>query len=73
MTEKLNDFRVISVFKVIIRVCKQMFDFCGKPSKFLTKSCLFIFCIFCFMNYIENDFSYFTSQKKNKRGKNIIQ
>ena len=51
-----------------------MSDFCGKLSKFLTKSCLFIFCIFCLIKeksihllhlnkYIENDFFYSTTQK----------
>ena len=26
------------LFKIIIRICKKMFEFCRKPSKFLTKS-----------------------------------
>ena len=51
-----------------------MFEFCGKQSKFLTKSCLFIFCILCLIEedlidqlhlkkYIENETFYYTSQK----------
>ena len=51
-----------------------MFKFCGKPPKFLTESCLFIFCIFCLIEeelihqlhlrkYIENEIFYSTSQK----------
>ena len=62
-----------------------MFEFCGKPSKSLTKNCLFILCIFCLIeeelmhqlhqrNYIENEIFYSTSQKTNKkRSKNIIE
>ena len=44
ITEKRHDFRVHLVFKIIIRICKEILEFYGKPSKFLTKSCLFIFC-----------------------------
>ena len=51
-----------------------MFEFCGKPFKLLTKSCLFIFCIFCLIKeeiihllhtrkYIENEFFHSVSQK----------
>ena len=58
----------------IIRICIKMFEFCGKPSKFLTKSCLFIFCVFCLIKeelthqlhlrkYIQNEIFYSTSQK----------
>ena len=35
------------LFKVMIKICKEMFEFRGKPSKFLSKSCLIIFCFFC--------------------------
>ena len=35
------------VFKIIIRNCKKIFEFCGNSSEFLTKSRLFISCIFC--------------------------
>ena len=60
-----NDFRVTSIFKVIIRICMKNVEFCGKTSKFLPKRCLFIFCIFylnekelnqqvCLIKYVEN-------------------
>ena len=71
-----NDFRVTSIFKIIIRICMKNVEFCRKTSKFLPKRCLFIFCIFylnekelnqqlCLIRYIENEIS--TSRKK-KRG-----
>ena len=41
-----NDFRVTSIFKIIIRICMKDLEFCRKASKFLPKICLFIFCIF---------------------------
>ena len=37
-----NDFRVTSIFKVIIRICMKNFEFCGKTSKFLSKRYLLI-------------------------------
>ena len=55
-----------------------MFEFCGRPSKFFTKSFRFILCIFCLVEeeliyqldlrkYIENQNFYSTSRKaKNK-------
>ena len=60
-----NDFRVTSIFKIVTRVCKKNFEFCGKTSKFLSKRCLFNFHIFnlneeesiqqvCFCKYVEN-------------------
>ena len=39
-----NDFRVTSIFKVIISM--KNVEFCRKTSKLLPKRCLFIFCIF---------------------------
>ena len=65
-----NDFRVTSVFKIIIR----------KTSKFLTKRYLFIFCIFylnekglnhqvCLIKFAENEFSNPTSHKKKQQQK----
>ena len=71
-----NDFRVTSIFKIIIRICMKNVEFCRKTSKFLPKRCLFILCIFylnekelnqqlCLIRYIENEIS--TSRKK-KRG-----
>ena len=41
-----NDFRVTSIFKIIIRICMKNVEFCRKTSTFLPKICLFIFCIF---------------------------
>ena len=41
-----NDFRVASIFKIITSICKKNFEFCRKKSKFLSKRCLFNFCIF---------------------------
>ena len=73
-----NDFRVTSIFKIIKIID---FEFCGKTSTFLPKRCLFIFCIFfylneeeliqlaCLMKYIENEISNSTSQKKQTNNK----
>ena len=41
-----NDFRVASIFKIIIRIFMKNVEFCRKTTKFLPKGCLFIFCIF---------------------------
>ena len=41
-----NDFRVTSIFKIIIRICMKNIEFCGKTFKFLPKRCLFIFFTF---------------------------
>ena len=73
-----NDFRVTSIFKVIIKICIKKVAFCRKTSKFLLKRCLFIFCIFylnekelnqqvCLIKYVENEISNSTSQKKKKK------
>ena len=73
-----NDFRVTSVFKIIIRICKKNVEFWAKTSKFLPKRCLFIFCIFylneeelnqqlCLIKYVEHEISNTTSHKKKKR------
>ena len=68
------------LFKIIIRICKKMLEFCGKPLTFLAKSCGFIFCIFCLIEedlihqlhprkYIDNDVFYATLQKtSNTKG-----
>ena len=74
-----NDFRVTSIFKIIIRICMKNVEFCGKTSKFLPKRCLrlFIFCIFylnkkelnqqvCLMKYAENEISNSTFYKKER-------
>ena len=77
-----NDFRMTSIFKIII--CMKNVEFCRKTSKFLPKRCLFIFCIFylnekelnqqvCLIKYVENEISNSTSHKKKReRSKNII-
>ena len=68
-----NDFRVTSVFKIIIR----------KTSTFLTKRYLFIFCIFylnekglnqqvCLIKFVENEISNPTYKKKKKKKHNPI-
>ena len=41
-----DDFRVTSIFEVIIKICMRNVVFCRKTSKFLPKRCLFIFCVF---------------------------
>ena len=77
-----NDFRVTSIFKIIIRICIKNVEFCRKTSKFLPKRCLFIFCIFylnekelnqqaCLIKYVENEISNSTSYKKTKKTKKI--
>ena len=83
-----NDFRVTSIFKIIIRICMKNVEFCRKTSKFLSKRCLFIFCIFylnekklnqqvCVIKYVENKISnstsYKTKKRERERSKNIIQ
>ena len=68
-----NDFRVTSIFKIIIRICMKNVEFCRKTSKFLPKRCLFIFCIFylnekelnqqvCLIKYVP-----LTKKEKEKR------
>ena len=80
-----NDFRVTSIFKIIIRICMKNVEFCKKTSKFLPKRCLFIFCIsylnekelnqqVCLLKYVENEISNSASHKKKReRSRNIIQ
>ena len=80
-----NDFRVTSIFKIIIRIFMKNVGFCRKTYTFLPKICLFIFCIFylnekelnqqvCLIKYVENEISNSNSlTKKKKRSKNIIQ
>ena len=71
-----NDFKVISIFRIIIRIYNKIFEFCGKTSNFLPKRCLFIFCIFylnkeeliqqvCLKIYIKNEI--FNSKQKKKQ------
>ena len=70
-----NDFRLTSIFKIIIRTCIKNVEFCRKTSKFLPKRCLFILCIFylnekelnqqvCLIKHVENEISNFTSHKE---------
>ena len=72
-----NDFRVTSIFKIIIRICMKNVEFCRKTSKFLPKRCLFIFCIFYLnekelnqqvrlIKYVENTVSNPTSHTQKK-------
>ena len=50
-----NDFRVTSIFKIIIRISMKNVEFCRKNLSFYPKDvCLFIFCIF-YLN--ENEFN----------------
>ena len=71
-----NDFRMTSIFKIIIRICMKNVEFCRKTSKFLPKRCLLIFCILYLnekelnqqvylVKYVENKISNSTLQKKN--------
>ena len=49
-----NDFRVASIFKIIIRICIKNVEFCRKASKFLPKRCVFIhFLYFFYLNEIK--------------------
>ena len=62
-----NDFRVTSIFKIIVRICMENVEFCRKASKFLPKRCMFIFCIF-YLN--EKELKFLTippTQKKEDR------
>ena len=72
-----NDFRVRSIFKIIIRICMKNVEFCRKTSTFLPKICLFIFCIFYLnekelnqqvrlIKYVENTISNPTSHTQKK-------
>ena len=78
-----NDFRITSIFKIIIRSCIKKVEFCRKTFKFLPKRCLFIFYILylnekelnqqvCLIKYKENKTSNSTShtQKNKKKTKN---
>ena len=80
------DFRMTSIFKIIIRICLRKVESCRKTSKFLLKRCLFVFCIFYLndkelnqqvylIKYIENKVFNSTplTKKKTERSKNIIQ
>ena len=73
-----NDFRVTSIFKIIIRICMKNVEFCRKTSKFLPKRCLFILCIFYLsekelnqqvwlIKYVENEICNSTFHKKKER------
>ena len=79
-----NDFRVTSIFKIIIRICMKNVEFCRETCKFLLKRCLFIFCILylnekelnqqvCLIKYVDNEISNSFSHKKRESSKNIFQ
>ena len=72
------DFRVTSIFKIIIRIYMKNVEFCRKTSKSLLKRCLFIFCIFylnekelnqqvCLIKYVENEIFNSTSHTHTKK------
>ena len=73
-----NDFRMTSIFKIIIRICMKNVEFCRKVSKFLPKRCLFC-SVFFYLNekelnqqeglikYVENEISNFTLHKKTQQ------
>ena len=74
-----NDFRMTSIFKIVIRICIKNFEFCMNTSKFLPTRCPFIFCIFhvnekkpnqrvCLIKYVENEIYTSTFRKKRERG-----
>ena len=78
-----NDFRMTSIFEIIIRICMKNVGFCRKTSTFLPKRCLFIFFIFylnekelnqqvCPIKYVENEISNSTFHKKKKRKKKRV-
>ena len=60
-----NDFKVTSIFKIIIRICMKNVEFCRKTFMFLPQNYLFIFCTFylnekelnqvCLIKYVENE------------------
>ena len=73
-----NDFRVKSIFKIIIRICMKNVEFCTKTSTFLPKRCVFIFYLFylnekelnqqvCLIKYVENEISNSISLSKKKK------
>ena len=43
-----EDFRMISIFKIIIGICIKNYELRDKTSEFLPKGCLFIFYILLF-------------------------
>ena len=73
-----NDFRVTSVFKIIISICMKNIEFSGKTSKFLSKRCLFIFCIFylnekelnqqvCLKKYVEHEIEHERERQRERQ------
>ena len=51
MIKKLHGqgyFSVTPIFKIIINICRENVEFCGKTSKFLPKRFLFTFFIILF-------------------------
>ena len=63
-----NELKVISIFKIIIRICQKVFEFCGETSKFLPKGNSIHYLNkeeliqqACLKKYIENAIFSFTS------------
>ena len=69
-----NDFRVASIFNIIIRICMKNVEFCRKTLSFYPKDvCLFV-CFekefnqqVCLIKYAENEMSNSTSHKKKEK------
>ena len=73
-----NDFRVTSIFKIIIRIFMKNVEFCRKTSKFYPKDvCSFSTFFYlnekelnqqvCLLKYVENEISNSTSLAKKER------
>ena len=72
-----KDFRVTSIFNIIIRICMKNVEFCMKTSKFLPKRCLLIFCIFylnekelnqqvCLKKYVEHEIEHERERQRER-------
>ena len=74
-----GDFRLTSVYKIVLKTCKKNVEFRGKTCTFLPKTSLIISCIFyinkekwnqqlCLIKYVENEISNSKfHKKKNER------
>ena len=82
-----NELKVISIFKIIIRICSKTFEFSGKTPKFYPKN-VCSFAVFFYLNkeqliqnvclkkYKQNEnfiSTLYKAKKQKKRSKNIIQ
>ena len=72
-----NDFRVTSIFKIIIRICIKMLSFVEKHLRFYPKDvCSFSVFFYlnekelnqnlCLIKYVENEIFNSTSHKKRR-------